>query len=276
VTSAGWVSALVVLATAATPVWGGELTLSGKMVQGGLVLGRSMPPARVTLDGKPVRVARDGRFVIGFGRDSRAKAVLRAAFPDGGVKTRTLAIGQRKYRIQSIDGLPPRQVTPSPRDLKRIRAEGRRISAARRRYTDAAWYREGFIWPAIGRISGVYGSQRVLNGKPRRPHFGVDVAAPVGTPIRAAADGIISLAATDLFFTGGTLIIDHGHGISSVYSHLSAIHVKQGDRVKKGDVVAALGGTGRATGPHLDWRVNWFQTRLDPQLLVGPMPPAPK
>lgn len=269
-------SVALVLAMLPVAALGGELSLTGKMVQGGMILGRATPPAKITLNDKAVRITKAGEFVIGFGRNARPKAVLKAVFPNGQTETRTLKIAQRKYRVQRIDGLPRRKVTPNPKDIKRIRADNRLIGAARARYTEATWYREGFIWPAAGRISGVYGSQRILNGKPRRPHFGLDVAAPVGTPIWAAADGIISLAATDMFFTGGTLIIDHGHGISSIYMHLSAVHVKKGDRVKKGQVVAALGSTGRATGPHLDWRVNWFQTRLDPQLLVGPAPPPLK
>ena len=250
----------------------GELVLDGKAVQGGLLVGETTPPAKVTLDGRSIRVSRSGTFVVGFGRKARAKAVLKAVFPDGSAERRKLSVEQRTYRIQRINGLPRRMVTPSKEALKRIRKEGRQISAARARYTDEQWFRQGFIWPLIGRVTGVYGSQRILNGKPRRPHFGIDIAAPTGVPVRAAAGGIVSLAEPDLYFTGGTLIIDHGLGLSSVYSHLSEVTVKVGDRVARGAIVASVGSTGRSTGPHLDWRINLYQERLDPQLLVGPMP----
>ena len=163
-------------------------------------------------------------------------------------------------------------VTPSSTALLRIKAEGRAISAARAIFTPVAKFGGGFIWPTKGRISGVYGSQRILNGKPRRPHLGIDIAAPIGHPVVAAAAGTVTLANTDVYFTGGTVIINHGHGLSSVYSHLSAIHARLGQDVKQGEIIGKIGSTGRSTGPHLDWRINWFQERLDPQLLLGPMP----
>lgn len=250
----------------------GELVLDGRSIQGGLMVGETRPPARVTLNGKAIRVSRSGTFVVGFARKASSKAVLKAVFPDGSAEVRRLTVEQRKYRIQRIDGLPRRMVTPSKEALKRIRAEGRQIRIARAKYTEAQWFRQGFVWPVIGRVTGVYGSQRILNGKPRRPHFGIDIAAPTGTPVRAAAGGVVSLAEPDLYFTGGTLIIDHGLGLSSVYSHLSKVKVKEGERVERGAIVASVGSTGRSTGPHLDWRINLYQERLDPQLLVGPMP----
>lgn len=267
---------LIVLMLTGGSAFAGELVLDGKPIQGGLMVGETLPPARVTLDGRRVHVDPSGLFIIGFGRDAKPRSVLDAVFPDGTVETRRLAIEKRTYRVQRINGLPSRKVTPKKMDMKRIRAENALIGAARRRLTPTPWFRRGFEWPAIGPISGVYGSQRILNGKPRRPHFGVDVALPVGSPVTAAADGVISLAHPDMFFTGGTLIIDHGFGLSSIYMHLSAIYVKKGDRVTRGMKVAAIGATGRVTGPHLDWRVNLFGTRLDPALLVGPMPKKPK
>lgn len=265
---------LIVLASA-LPAQAGKLVLKGDYIQGGMVVGRAEPPARVQLDGKMVKVGKDGLFVFGFGRNAKPKAMLRAIFPDGSVESRPLKIKKQKYRISRIDGLPKSKVTPSKLDMTRIRREYRMINRARGRFTQTPWFIDGFIWPAIGRISGVYGSQRILNGKPRRPHYGLDMAAPRGTYVWAAAPGIIALAEPDLFFTGGTVIIDHGYGVNSVYSHLHALHVKPGDKVERGDLVAEIGSTGRSTGPHLDWRVNIFNTRLDPRRLVGAMPKNP-
>ncbi|MDH3241688.1 MAG: M23 family metallopeptidase [Alphaproteobacteria bacterium] len=250
------------------------LSLDGKFVQGGLVVGRAPVGSRITLDGKPVKQLADGRFLIGFGRDARPEAVLRVRFK-GGETTRRLAIKKRRYRIQRITGLPPRMVTPPKEVLARIRADAKLIRGARLTDTPEPFFDSGFIWPVEGPVSGVYGSQRILNGKPRRPHFGVDVAVPTGTPVRAAAAGVVRVAVPDMYFTGGTVLIDHGFGLNSVYSHLSGLSVKPGQRVAKGAVIGAVGSTGRSTGAHLDWRVNLFLTRLDPALLVPPMPPGP-
>jgi hypothetical protein len=246
--------------------------LQGDFVQGGLVLGRTDPDTKISLNDRPVTVAPDGRFVIGFGRDEPETAILRSVGADGDGLVRTLKIARREYRIQRIDGLPPKMVTPSPAALLRIKTEGKVIRDARAVFTPVAHFAGGFIWPAKGRISGVYGSQRILNGEARQPHLGVDIAAPVGTPVVAAAPGRVTLANTDMYFTGGTVIIDHGHGLSTVYSHLSAVSARLGQMVEQGELIGKIGSTGRSTGAHLDWRVNWFQERLDPALLVGPMP----
>ena len=245
--------------------------LDGQLIQGGLVTGRVAPGTKVTLDGKPVRVRDDGRFLIGFGRDAKPDAELVAEGPGGARVVKKLAVKKRQYRIQRIDGLPPKMVTPPPAVLARIKAENAKIRSARLVDSDSPMFDTGFIWPVKGRVTGVYGSQRILNGEPRRPHYGVDIAAPVGTPVVATADGIVRIAARDLYYTGGTVLIDHGYGLNSVYSHLQRVTVKAGDRVGQGAVIGTLGGTGRATGPHLDWRVNLFLTRLDPALLVPPM-----
>lgn len=251
---------------------GAQPLLQGKMIQGGLVTGHAAPGSRVTLDGRPVPVRADGRFLIGFGRDAAATAVLEVAPPGGTKKTRILKVERRDYDIQRIDGLPPKMVTPPPAVIARIKADAAAIKSARLTDTDKPFFDTGFVWPVKGRITGVYGSQRILNGKPRRPHFGVDIAAPVGTPVIATADGIVRVADKDMYYTGGTVLIDHGFGLNSVYSHLASVIVKPGQRVVQGTVIGTLGGTGRATGPHLDWRVNLFLTRLDPALLVPPMP----
>lgn len=249
-----------------------EPMLEGDLVQGSLVQGRVPPGSKVEFDGKPVRVSPQGVFIIGFGRDEPGSVVLLTRDPDGVEHRRMLEVARRDYRLQRIDGLPPKKVNPSPEHLARIQREVALVTAVRAKDDPRQDFLDGFIWPARGRISGVYGSQRILNGEPRRPHFGVDIAAPTGTPVVAPAAGVVTLVHEDMYFSGGTLILDHGHGLSSAFLHLSKISVAEGTRVAQGDLIAEVGGTGRATGPHLDWRVNLFDRRLDPQMLVGPMP----
>jgi murein DD-endopeptidase MepM/ murein hydrolase activator NlpD len=257
----------------AVAVQGGTLNLEGEPVQGALIIGRTDPGTTVTFNGNAVRVSSRGVFLLGFGRDAPEKAHLDATFADGTSVARHLLVARRNYQVQRIDGLAPSRVSPSEKDLVRIRKDIAEAKKARARDDEREDFLGGFVWPAKGRISGVYGSQRILNGKPRRPHFGVDVAAPTGTLVRAPADGIVTLANNDMFYSGGTLIVDHGHGLSSSFLHLSAILVKVGERVRQGDPIAKIGATGRVTGPHLDWRMNLHRDRLDPQLLVGPMTP---
>jgi murein DD-endopeptidase MepM/ murein hydrolase activator NlpD len=251
------------------------VTLEGDFIQGGLVFGRAEPGSAVTLDGAAVRVARDGMFLIGFGREAPPQAELIVRRPDGVIDHRILEVAQREYEIQRIDGLPEEMVTPDPALLARIADEREMIRAAWAHDTPAIDFRSGFIWPVMGPISGIYGSQRILNGEPRQPHYGVDMAAPEGTLVAAPAGGIVRLAEPDLYFTGGTVIIDHGHGLSSTLMHMASVTVLVGQRVKQGDIVGTVGATGRATGPHLDWRMNWHDARIDPQLLVPPMPEMP-
>jgi murein DD-endopeptidase MepM/ murein hydrolase activator NlpD len=198
--------------------------------------------------------------------------VLEVVWLDSKVELRHLVVEKREYKIQRIDGLPPKMVTPPEAVLARIRAENGRIAEARAVDRAEPLFESGFVWPALGPISGVFGSQRVLNGEPKRPHFGVDIAAPAGTPVTAPADGVVVIAHPDMYYTGGTVLIDHGHGLTSVYSHMKEVWVKEGARLRQGDAIGSIGATGRATGPHLDWRINWFDQRLDPALLVPPMP----
>jgi murein DD-endopeptidase MepM/ murein hydrolase activator NlpD len=250
------------------------LELSGEPVQGGLMFGKALPGDRVFLDDDAVMVSAAGTFVIGFGRDETGIRILSVRGADGNTESRTLEIALREYDIERVDGLPPRTVTPDPEAAKRIQEEIAMVSNARARRDDRTDYDEGFIWPASGRISGVYGSQRVLNGEPRRPHFGLDIAAPTGSPVYAPADGIVTLTHPDMYFSGGTLVLDHGQGLSSSFLHLSKILVEAGTQVKQGDLIAEIGATGRASGPHLDWRMNWLDRRVDPQLLLAtPTPP---
>ena len=252
---------------------GGTLELGGEPLQGALLIGRTDPGTTIKINGNAVRVSDDGVFLLGFGRDAPVHARLDAIFPDGSRTHHDLQVGQRSYPVQRIDGLSPSKVSPSEEDMVRIRKEIALVRNARARDDPREDFLGQFEWPVTGRISGVYGSQRILNGEPRRPHFGVDVAAPVGSIVRAPVAGMVTLTHDDMFFSGGTLIVDHGHGLSSTFMHLSAILVKEGERVRQGDAIAEVGATGRVSGPHLDWRMNLLGDRLDPQLLVGPMVP---
>ena len=258
-----------------TPVWA-ETTFSvgpgGGFTQGGMVIGRTDPGAKVTLDGRAVEVSPDGVFVFGFTRDFGPEAVLTVTSPDGSVDTKTLEITPREFAIQRIVGLPPKMVTPPEELLARIRRDQAEVAAARAHETPEAMFLTGWLWPAKGRISGVYGSQRILNGEPRQPHYGIDIAAPTGSPVIAPADGIVRMAVTDHYYTGGTIILDHGYGLSSAFLHMNSVDVKVGDRLKRGDPMGTIGATGRATGPHLDWRMNWFDQRIDPGLLMTGSP----
>ncbi len=270
----GGVALLLALLVAATGARA-ELRFEGTTAQGGLVIGRAAPGARVLVDGRPVRVTADGRFLVGFGRDAGPETTVEAVLAGGRRETVVIAVASRDWPVQRIDGLPPRKVTPPKRDWDRIRREGDMIKAARARDTATPYFLSGLRWPLRGRISGVFGSQRILNGEPRRPHSGVDIAAPTGTPVAACADGVVSLTHPDMFYTGMTVMVDHGHGLASVYVHLDSIAVTEGEAVARGQVLGTVGRTGRATGPHLHWGLSLFGTRLDPQSAVGPMDPAP-
>ncbi|MES1945201.1 peptidase M23 [Salinisphaera sp. PC39] len=264
------VSAIAVLAIAAAAAAGERVEFSGENTQGGLMVGHAPAGAEVTVDGRAVSVSPDGLFAFGIGRD--AEGPVTVAVAAGGEVTRhRLEVRQREYDVQRIDGLPPSKVSPSAEDLARIRDEQALINRARGRDLARSGFAQEWLWPVTGIITGVYGSQRVLNGKPRRPHYGVDVAADKGTPVRAPAAGIVALAHPDMYFSGHTVILDHGHGVTSTLIHMSEMHVEAGDEVARGEVIGAVGATGRATGPHLHWGVNWFDTRLDPALLVPPM-----
>lgn len=250
------------------------LNLNGSLTQGGLAWGVLPAGSSATLDGKALDVLDDGTTLLGFGRDAPPVAELAVQGP--APCRQTLAIAAREYRIQRVEGVPQKTVTPSPEHLARIARERELVAVAKaQRFKRPELLRDalsGFSWPTLGPISGVYGSQRVYNGKPGSPHYGVDVAVPTGTPVHAPAAGIVTLAEPDLFFSGGTVILDHGYGLSSSFLHLSSVDVAPGDAVQRGDLLGAVGATGRATGPHLDWRMSWRNERIDPQLLAPPMP----
>jgi murein DD-endopeptidase MepM/ murein hydrolase activator NlpD len=251
---------------------GTDPDLAGELVQGGLVRGQVPSDTAVWLDGRLLRVTADGWFVFGFGRDAPASAELRIKTPNGKERRHTLQIAPRTYRVQRIEGLPPREVTPSQADLAKIHADAALLNAAKARDSVIRGFTEQMTWPVIGPISGVYGSQRILNGKPRTPHRGIDVAAPAGTLVGAMASGVVSLAETGMYFTGGTVMLDHGHGLHSIYVHLGEVRVTVGQQLRQGQTLGTVGATGRATGPHLHWGVYWFDQAVDPALLVGAMP----
>jgi murein DD-endopeptidase MepM/ murein hydrolase activator NlpD len=245
--------------------------LNGEAVQGGLLFGKAEPGSIVSLDGDEIAISPDGHFVIGFGRDETGVREIQVASPGGKIFNKSYQVKKSKYDIERVDGLPPSTVTPDPAATARIREEARMVATARQHRDNEAYYAGGFNWPAKGRISGVYGSQRILNGKPRNPHYGLDIAAPEGTDVFAPADGLVTLTHPGMLLSGGTIILDHGQGLSSTFLHLSAILVEAGTYVKQGDLIARIGSTGRASGPHLDWRMNWLNRRVNPQYLVSPM-----
>jgi len=245
-----------------------SLKLNGDFTQGGLVRGAVIPGNKVILDGRSVRVSDDGEFIIGFGRDYPRETVLTIISIEGNKSEYVLQIAQREYKIQRINGLPKAQVNPNEEILKRIKLESADIRKARNVDDARTDFDTIFKWPVKGPVTGVYGSQRILNGEPRQPHYGLDVAAPVGTAVFAPASGVVTYAAS-MYFSGGTLVLDHGHNLSSSFLHLEKILVQVGDKVEQGDKIALVGATGRVTGPHLDWRMNWREQRIDPGLLVG-------
>jgi murein DD-endopeptidase MepM/ murein hydrolase activator NlpD len=247
-------------------------TLRGDWRQGSLLIGNTTPGNQVWFNGRSLSVSPDGDFVFGLDRDEKPDAELKVQTLGAAEQSFHYTVQKRSYEIQEIKGLPPKMVNPPPELQQRIENDQRLAREARQRDSARTDFLQRFIWPCSGRISGVFGSQRILNGEPKQPHYGVDVAVPVGTPVKAPAAGVVSLAENDMYFTGGTLMLDHGQGVASAFLHLSKLKVKVGDVVKQGQVIAESGMTGRATGPHLDWRMNWFDSRVDAQLLVPTMP----
>lgn len=252
----------------AIPAWAAgrtkdRLVVKGAMEQGSLALGYADPKASVKIDGQPVRLSSDGVFAFGFAFDQAKPSLVEVAWSDGVVESQSYTPTVRQYEIQRVDGLPQNTVTPPPEVLERIKREAGEIYVARQRDVPGSDFLSGFDWPAPGIESGVFGSQRIDNGVPMAPHFGVDMAAPTGTPIHAPADGTVSLSA-DHYLNGGFTLIDHGQGVSTSYLHQSKRLVKEGELVKRGQLIGEIGQTGRATGPHLHWAMNWFEVKLDP------------
>ena len=239
----------------------------GKFLQGHFIIGITDPASKIIVDKKEVRVSQDGYFVFGIDRDRKFDVTITKIL-DGKKEKIIKKVLKRKYNIQRIDGLEESKVTPPESVYKRIKAENNRIGEARAINSELPFFKDQFIMPVKGIISGVYGSQRILNGKPKWPHYGIDIAAKQGTEIKSSGTGVVTMAEDDLYYTGGTVIMDHGHGISTIYSHLENVIVSVGDKINQGDIIGTVGSTGRSTGPHLDFRVNWFQTRLDPMSVL--------
>jgi murein DD-endopeptidase MepM/ murein hydrolase activator NlpD len=245
------------------------LEITGEWQQGAVLVGKVPKGVAVEYKQRKLLVTGDGKFVIGLGRDATSPAVI-TTISQGKREAHSFVVKAREYKIQRVEGVPQATVEPSKEQSDRIALEAQLVSSARKEELPLNAFAQKFQWPVLGPVSGVYGSQRVYNGKPGNPHNGVDIARPVGTTIKAPAGGTVTLVHKDMFLSGGTLIIDHGHGLSSTFIHLSKILVKTGESISQGQNIALVGQTGRASGPHLHWAMNWFEERVDPQLLVGP------
>ena len=244
------------------------IEFKGKFLQGHYIVGITDPSAKIIIDKKNVKVSNEGYFVFGIDRDRKFDVAVTKII-NSKKEVIIKKVLKRKYNIQRIDGLEESKVTPPESVYKRIKEENNKIGEARAINSNLPFFKDKFIMPVEGIISGVYGSQRILNGKPKWPHYGIDIAAKQGTMIKSSGSGIVTMAEDDLYYTGGTIIMDHGHGISTIYSHLETVMVSVGDKINQGDVIGTVGSTGRSTGPHLDFRINWFQTRLDPMSVLN-------
>ena len=242
--------------------------LTEQFFQGALIVGKTSPANKVSLNGKAIKVSSTGDYALGFSRDEKNNSELVIISPNGATEKRILKPLKREYNIQKVEGIAKKIMNPNKKANIRAGEDNKKISAARKVDSDLTAFAQGFIAPIEGTITGVYGSQRYYNGVPKRPHYGLDYAGKKGDPVKAPADGTILMYVPDMFYSGGTMIIDHGHGVSSTFLHLSNSYVKVGDKVTKGQLVAAVGSSGRATGSHLDWRINWFNMRLDPALVL--------
>ena len=242
--------------------------LTKQFFQGALIVGKTAPENKVMLNGKAIKVSANGDYALGFSRDEKNNSELVIISPNGLREKTTLTPLKREYNIQKVEGIAKKIMNPNKKANIRAGEDNKKITAARKVNSDLTAFAQGFVAPIDGIITGVYGSQRYYNGVPKRPHYGLDYAGKKGDPVKSPADGIILMYVPDMFYSGGTMIIDHGHGVSSTFLHLSDSYVKVGDKVNKGQLVAAVGSSGRATGPHLDWRINWFNMKLDPALVL--------
>ena len=260
---------LIVIFFLLTTTYSFAVTFKGEFIQGSFILGKTDPDSEIFIDKKKIKVSASGHFAFGLSRDRKYDVVI--TFKKNNIEKKIIKkVKKKKYNIQRIDGLEKEKVTPPEELYARIKKENRWIGKARAIDSDLVYFVQKFTIPVENAIiTGVYGSQRILNGKPKWPHYGLDFAADEGTSIKAMIDGIVTLAEPDLFYTGGTLIFDHGHGISTLYMHMQKILVKKGQKVKQGEIIGTVGATGRATGAHLDVRLNWFDVRLDPATVLN-------
>ena len=245
-----------------------SINISGEIKQGGLIVGKTDANNTVSLNNKPLIVSEGGDYVFGFSRDEQNSFTLVVTEPDGSQASKILTPEKREYKIQRIEGIKKSIMQPNPKAVARSRQDSKQIKAARKISSNLTNFSTGFIPPIKGTVTGVYGSQRVFNGVPKRPHFGLDYAGKIGDPVKAPASGKVLLWVPDMFYSGGTMIIDHGQGVSSTFLHLSHSFVKTGDLVEQGQIVASVGNSGRTTGPHLDWRINWFDVKIDPAYVL--------
>ena len=251
-------------------------SLRGDWQQASVLVGKAEPGTQVWFNGRKLAVSAQGDFIFALDRDEKSEAELNVQLPGSPLpETYRYPVMPRSWSVQRVDGLPDDKVTPPASEIPRIQREAWLIKSARLRELPNTDFTGAMQWPVLGRISGVFGNQRILNGVPKQPHYGVDVAVPTGTPLAAPLGGVVTLARPDFYYTGGTVIIDHGHGLSSIMVHLSKLLVKKDQVVRQGEIVAEAGMTGRATGPHLHWGVYWFGARVDAQRLVPPMPELP-
>lgn len=259
----------ILLLSVSCSLW--ALEIKGDFQQGAVIRGKVESGEKIKFNQRWLSLNQKGEFVFGIGRDAPAKLIL-ITYKNNQPQEHHFVVKKREYKIQRVNGVPQATVEPSKEQQERIAREAALVGKARKGDLDLSNFMENFKWPVIGPISGVYGSQRVYNNIPGNPHFGVDIAMPVGTPVYAPAGGKVTLVHNDMFLSGGTLIVDHGQGLSSTFIHLSKILVKEGELITQGKKIALVGKTGRASGPHLHWAMNWFAERVDPQLLVGVMP----
>ena len=258
---------LIVAILFSTNVFSAEF--KGKFIQGHFIIGKTDQDSKVFIDKKEIKVSKDGYFAFGLDRDRKYDVTITIK-SNGKTKRIVKRVQKREYNIQRIDGLDERKVTPPEEVYERIKKENKLIAEARAIDSDLVFFKDKFIIPVDDAIiTGVYGSQRILNGKPKWPHYGLDFAQDEGTQVKAMIGGTVTLAEPDLYYSGGTLIFDHGHGISTLYMHMKDIYVKKGQKVKQGEIIGTVGSTGRSTGPHLDVRLNWFNVRLDPATVLN-------
>jgi murein DD-endopeptidase MepM/ murein hydrolase activator NlpD len=256
---------------AAAPAF--ALDITGRLEQGGIAIGKVLPGSKIVVGTRDVPVTPGGKFFVGLERDAPATMEIEIVAPDGSRESHTLNIKPRQWKIEKVNGVPQQLVTPDPETEAKIAEDNKLMRAARAQMELTTFYESGLIRPAEGRISGMFGSQRVLNGTPRAFHAGLDIAGPVGTPVRAAADGMVALQKENMVLTGDTVVLNHGYGLQTTYIHMSKILVKDGERVRQGDVIGEIGMTGRANGPHLHFGVTWFDVRLDPEVVLDALPP---
>lgn len=250
------------------PVADERIVFPPHVSQGALVLGKVPAGSQVRYGNRTLRPTSYGTVVFGVGRNEKGPLQVNVALPSGRHEVVSIGVTARDWPTEYVKGVPPKTVNPPPEIAARIKREQALVTAARVRDDDRADFAQTFLWPVQGRISGRFGNARVYNGQPGSGHSGMDIAAPNGTPVKAPAAGVVTFASPSLYLTGGTLLLDHGHGVSSNFLHLSRIDVKVGDRVEQGQVIGAVGATGRATGPHLHWGMNWFDVRIDPLLVL--------